>query len=76
MGNHTLRSTDSADSPSIDCVQNPGQLAQTLTPTLQIITANQTAPTKCAPGEENDPVKGLPGTEGQKWSFYREQGVG
>lgn len=58
MGNHTLSSIDSADSPSIDCEQNPGQLAQILTPTLQIIPADETALTKRAPGEEHD-LQGL-----------------
>lgn len=54
MGNHTLSSIDSADSPSIDCEQNPGQLAQILTPTLQTITADEATPTQPAPGGEHD----------------------
>lgn len=71
MGNHTLSSIDSADSPSIDGEQNPGQPAWILTPTLQTITAPknvlQVKSTTCkVPGG---------GTEGQKWSFYREQSV-
>lgn len=54
MANHTLSSIASADSPSIDCEQNPEQLAQILTPTVQTITAGETTPTKRAPGEEHD----------------------